>query len=110
MIGNNPLYGWDKEGCGDWKHIPGANNEVRGPEKHTSNGKVHGHVQGYKRQFFPDGSQEPHGSSGKDKDIPKKLLEKAIEIIFKKFPLFIPPIFSRQKIRGSRKNAQHVEI
>ena len=98
MINNAPLNGLDELGNGPWKQIHETNIHVRGPETHTPNALPHGHIQGYKRQIFPDGSQRPHGSSGKDKNIPLKILKTAIEFIFGTgsklicpFVIFIPP-------------------
>lgn len=91
MINNAPLNGLDELGNGPWKQIHGTNIHVRGPETHTPNALPHGHVQGYKRQIFPDGSQRPHGSSGKDKDIPSKILKEAIKFIFEGVSRLICP-------------------
>ena len=93
MVNNDIANYWDNFGWGAWKDIPGTNVSARGPEQHTPKGRVHGHVKGYNRQFFPDGTQIPHGQGGKDKDIPKKILEKVMETIFRNLPFFIPPMY-----------------
>ena len=89
MIENNPMWGWDTLGEENWRSIPGSNIVGRGPETHAPNSKRHVHVKGYNRQVFEDGTQRPHGEGGKNKDIPKKIIDRVMRYFFKKCPHFI---------------------
>ena len=92
MLGNKVIDLYDSLGNGDSRPIPGTHETGHGPEVHSPKGKTHAHVDGYNRQIFPDGKQRPHGSGGKDKDIPKKILEKALKFFFKNRKCPVPMI------------------